>query len=244
MDVAALRAYVRTQSRDDGGGAPTPSAGSYLRSDAQILADLNEAQEEAVLRGGLLTVTGSTAFAAPTLVAGTRDYTLDSLVYEVVECYTSTNPTPILAAPLTMARDINTDWLSQTGAPRFFVPDYTAGAISLYPTPDATVAGAALIARHRRLPVALVNDGDEPEIASQHHRRMCDWALYRLFDSHESDLYDPQRALLYLGRFEQHFGTRSSAKIDEIRQQWRGDIRPRMNLDGAASDGWYGKSIF
>jgi hypothetical protein len=77
----------------------------------------------------------------------------------------------------------------------------------VFPTPDAAAAGTLIKLRVCRLPIDDLAANDlcaEPEIPSDYHIPMLDWAAYLALRIVDHDAGDPARAQEFANSFEAH----------------------------------------
>lgn len=87
------------------------------------------------------------------------------------------------------------DRLPDTGPSKFYALDEETGQIRVYPTPSAKEVGVTLYLRVIRKPLApltLPLDGQPetditPEVPSEYHLDLCEWAAYRALRNHDVD---------------------------------------------------------
>lgn len=72
-------------------------------------------------------------------------------------------------------------------------------------------ADDTLTLRCYRLPVDMVDDGDEPEIRPVYHVQMADWAISLCYLLPDAEVFDEQASKRYEARFVQSFGERPNA---------------------------------
>ena len=215
MNREALRDYVRAVTDD----ATAP----YRVTDVLLNDFLNEGQTEAAIRGRLLFEEGITI----SITSGTADYALNSSVLGIYSAHTVT-----LARQLDyvdadyMDRLYGAGWRAETGQPSKYLTNIETGMLQLYPIPEDD---DTLRLRAWRLPTAMTDDADTPEIRAEHHRHLADWAIWRSLSMRDADQYDPSLAQAHLTRFENHFGRRPSALIQRIQQTGGGKIRPQTH---------------
>ena len=206
----------------------TDKVAPYLWEDETVTRWLNEAQEEAAVRGRLLLDDSTPAVTTIAVVAGQASYQLHPKVYEIAHLRWQ----PSAAAHRVKAVDLVTrEWLDRNH------PDWrvrldcdapyaiqTEGALRLVPTPrDA----GSLVLEAYRLPLKpLINEGDKPEIHAASHSYLVYWALHKAFSQPDSDGFDPQRAATAEATFTGYFGARPDA---DMRRSTRHD-EPQVNV--------------
>ena len=94
------------------------------------------------------------------------------------------------------------------------VSGVTTGTLHLWPCPSAQ---AELLMTVQSLPSKqLCQERDTPEIRPEAHAALVDWMLYRAYSREDNDLYNDAKAILALRRFEAEFGTKASARNEEL----------------------------
>ena len=217
MNRAALRAQFRLDADD--GAAP------YLFSDDNVHAWLLEAVEEAAVRADLLPEFDNAAVCQLAVVAGTQGYTLHTAISRVTRAdfYLGTESANRYELPIKDRVEldrIRPSWRTEEGDPEVILVE--KGKARLVPKP--TSAGVVLLEVFRRPLTPMAQDSDSPEIPSQHHRFLVDWALYRGYGRPDTETYDAGRADAALARFEDRFGTAEDA--DERQAT---EIGPQVN---------------
>lgn len=176
MTLSELRSLVRDRTR----GTVSP----YLMSDAEIDANLNEAQREACVRALLLEDDVSI-----TIDLNTTDkrYALDPRVIDVID----------IAIGVDKLRAFTDGWT------------LTDGYLELERVPHAE---DTLTLHCYLLPAqSMTDDDDAPEIRPIHHEALADWAIHLYYLIPDADMFDGKAADRYLSRFVQAFGERPSA---------------------------------
>ena len=193
----------------------------YLFADEWITEWLNEAEQEAAIRGRLIYEASDAAVCQIAVTAGTNTYPLHASLYELVaprfQVTGETRSEPldlITREELTRTRP---DWRNdEDDRPRFIIQDDTR--VTLWPVPNQD--GKVLLEGYR-LPLAqMSSDTDTPEINAAHHRHLVHWALHRAFSRPDSDTIDPTRAGLAEQAFTRYFGLRPDS---DLRRATRSD---------------------
>lgn len=176
---------------DDRGDPP-------LFSDSDIIAWLNEGQEEACIRSRLLLYRKEYAVAR-----GERIIPLDPEVFEVKRVGLRRGGRTEYVLYQTDAGHLDyaaPDWRSERWPPRAFV--HRDGEIEISGMPRD---GYMLDIEGYRLPCPMVADTDCPEIDSVHHRRLVYWALFRGHSVSDKEVFAPQKAAENEARFDRYF---------------------------------------
>jgi len=139
--VGDLLTYTRQELNSEKvGGADTYS----LWKDAELVDYINQAQQE--FSRLTLCLPDSTNFIV-NLVAGTKEYTYDPQIIEIIGGYTTTSKRRVQAVTFAEFErrwmlnldyiDIMGNWEDDTGIPRFIIPNLMTGKLRVYPIPTA-----------------------------------------------------------------------------------------------------------
>lgn len=199
MTLGELIAVTRIHLRD--------TLQPYQVDDALLILFLNEAQQEAAIRGRLLRATPKNS---PTLCnrfvpAGLSTITLDDSIYELSyqEWEQDGERWPMGLVSREWMDDNFPRWrLFEPGKPTYLIQDGQGLQIS----PPPAVQGNVLLEGYRLpIPMEDVNQ-DEPDIPKVHHLRLVQWALHRSLASPGSEIYDEQKAAIADAEFTRYFG--------------------------------------
>lgn len=208
------------QFRIDADDAVAP----YLASDEAVTGWLNEAEQEACIRGRLLHESGNAAVCQIAIIAGTAHYPLHPALYEIdyiaFKPAGDTRHRPIKLLSREELDRIEPGWRERTGRPEYATQGDTS--IRMACMPDAP--GTLLLEGYRLPLAALADDGDEPEINAAHHAQLVHWALHRAFSVPDSEQIDKDRAMLAELAFARYFGLRPDSNL---RRATRHDEPPR-----------------
>ena len=209
MNLEALRTQFREEADD--------KIAPYLFSDDQILAWLNEAEDEAAARARLLAEYSDPAICSITVTANQPTYATHEAVLDITRAaFTPTggDSTVLFITDRTELDRIKPDWRTSTDEPEYLVQDDTK--VQIVPTP--TVAGSLDI-ECNRLPITpMASDADTPEIARAHHRYLVHWALHRAFSLPDTETVDPKKAASGEAAFTAYFGIRPDADTRKATQ--------------------------
>lgn len=196
----------------------------YLWTDETLVTFINEAQRRFAVQG-LVLRDGSTDEATKImLVSGQAVYPLHSSVFAVLSAKTETGVSDLKRVGhsfLNAYRQPTETWVDPAtlaglapGAPLAYATDdelglddddsYSLVKLRVYPTPDAAADGMVLRLRVLRRPIEPldVNDLDgAPEIPSDHHIEMLDYAAYLALRIVDDDAGSPRRAADFLASF-------------------------------------------
>lgn len=187
-------AELIARCRDDSGDEAAP----YHCSDADWTKYLNEAEDESCIRSRLIEEVIDVAFAAgdDTIAVPERAFSIQSaaIAGRSLALYT--------------LRDLNDllpdGWDDDEG--EVVACARHENLLRLYPIPVA--AGTVRLTAFCTPENHMVDDLDEPSIASRHHVKLVDWALRCAYSKQNNDLYDKDLADKHEGRFERTFGPR------------------------------------
>lgn len=193
----------------------------YLTETRDVEDWLNEAEEEACIRGRLIRDVVTADVVQIALTPGTWQYELHPAVYELIDLAIHPDGTadPYRWRGLKLVTrewlDNNVrDWRERTDAHWGF-HQYVVQDDRRLQVVGRIDPGDVLHIEAYRLPLVKIEESDtqEPEIARVHHRRLIDWALYQAFSVPDSDLFDPVRAQQALKDFEDYFGLRPDSDL-------------------------------
>lgn len=199
----------------------------FLWEDETVTRWLNEAQDEATVRGRLLLDDSTPAVTTIAVTAGQASYQLHAKVYEIAHLQWQPSAAAHRAQPVEL---VTREWLDRKHPGWRVRLDCDAlyaiqseGALRLVPTPRE--AGTLVLEAYRLPMKAMVNDTDKPEIHAASHAYLVYWALHRAFSQPDSDGFDPQRAATAEAAFTGYFGARPDA---DLRRATRHD-EPQVN---------------
>lgn len=191
----------------------------YLFADADVILWLDEAQEQACIRGRLLRVADEPAMCQIQLEPGRAVYPLHSALYELINLAYRADGSRRLELRLVSPEwldDRVRDWRDLSGTPQYVIQNDTS--LRLAPTPDES--GMLLIEGYR-LAETLSDAQQIPEINRAHHVALIDWALYRAYSRPDSDTLDLERAALHERAFTAYFGANPGS---DLRRTTREDL--------------------
>lgn len=215
MKLSELISRFRIESHD--------TVEPYFVSDEAVTMWLNDAQDEAVIRGRLLYEFQDTDLCNIPVTAGTAYYPLDSRLYELVFVCLNRDqckPDHLYNATPEYLNGRLPDWRQRKGRPEYFIQDDKG--IRLVPMP---IADSEIIIEAYRLPMEAMEDpDDEPEIHKANHAYLVQWALHKAFSVPDSEFFDKDRAFVALETFNKVFGLRPdrdlrrSTRTDEVQR--------------------------
>lgn len=203
MDLKAIIAAARVKLDD----VEKP----YLWSDDELAQYAADAEQEAAIRGLLLSDAETADICEIVTEAGVAEYDLHALILHIDRAKIDGQTTPL--RPITREElDLRSpNWEAETGDPARFIDD--VGTLTLYPKP---AAAGMLRLRVKRLPVkpmALSEKTRGPEIHAQHHARLLDWVARCAYLKPDADAFSADKAATHEARFEQSFGALPDANV-------------------------------
>jgi hypothetical protein len=199
-----------------------------LWSDATLVRYINEAQKRFAKRAFIIWDSKTAEVCQVTLREGVTQYDLHPAILSVVSAKLDGSDYDLIRIGHMRLGDLSTPGndvtfdpallsSSTTGTPQAFTTDETLsddddGAISVvsmrvYPAPRAEDEGTIVRLRVVRMPLddlTTNNTGASPEIPSDHHIEMLDWAAYLALRIVDQDAGNPKRAADFAASFEQH----------------------------------------
>lgn len=209
MTLAELLRDFRRRSKD--------RAKPYLTCDEDAIDWLNEAQEEAALRGRLIREDDLVAVCQIPLTVGTKTYPLHPSVTEIISMW-------VVNADGNIERDrgprlVTQEWLDRT-VPHWredesrWCHEYAVQDDTTIKLMSRIEVGDVLHMECYRLPIRrMANLADVPEIGRPHHRFLVEWALHQAYDVPDTDLFDPKRSAEAEKRFTDYFGERPNSNL-------------------------------
>lgn len=197
----------------------------YLCSDDDVTDWLNDAENEACIRGRLIREDQLAEVCQIALTPGTAAYALHPSVYEIhglrlVPVAGRTRPLSLVTREWLDA-EIN-DWRTTTRPAEWVIQDDTRLVIV-----GLIEASDVLQLDTYRLPLTPMEDEyDTPEIHQTHHVHLIQWALHRAFSIPDNELFDAKRADLAEQEFTAYFGLRPDS---DLRRSTRQDV-PHYNV--------------
>lgn len=186
----------------------------YFNSDVDVIAWLNDAVNEACIRGRLIYEYNMKIAVQPEK----STYPL-SKIYEITRIwFKSSNQTTSqqlsLVSPTYLDQIYYDNWADLKGSPLYVIQTDTK--IKLVPEPD--ISGEVRLEGYR-VAAALEGDSDEPEINPLHHSQLIHWALHKAFNVPDSEFFDPNRSTLAEQAFTDYFGIRPDSDLRRITRE-------------------------
>lgn len=210
MTLEELIRRFRTEAND--------KAQPYFWSDEELKDWLNDAQDEAAIRGRLIHDSSTAAVCSIDVTAGVSVYALHESLYEITSAFFQLTPgdrrIPIYLVSVEYADRTWPDWrepntFSTTCSERYAIQD--DATIRLVPTP--TQDGVISLECYRLPMVKLVDNDDEPGIHKAHHRHLIQWALHKAFSIPDTEAFDATRAGIAEAEFTRYFGIRPDSDL-------------------------------
>ena len=177
----------------------------HLFAEQDVIDWLNDAEEQACVRGRLIREHELDAVCRIPLTPGTHTYALHPLVYEIISMLITPASGRKRHVTLRSREWLDyhlSEWRECTLPAEIAIQDDTTVRIV-----GAVEAGDTLELECYRLPLRpMANDTDRPEIHRAHHQHLIDWALHRAFSVPDAETFDPNRAALAEQAFTRYFG--------------------------------------
>lgn len=213
MNLQALISRFRTDAND--------KAAPYFWSDADVTAWLNDAVNEAAIRGRLIHESSNPGMCKINIVPGQSVYSIHPTMFELdYLTFKATGESKGNRVWLMSQDDLNDDvpdWRDRTGDPTYAVQ----GDKNLRLAPMPIRAGVLSIEGYRLPRVPMEGMDDSPEINSAHHAYLVQWALHRAFSIPDSEMFDPNRSALAEQEFTRYFGLRPDSDLRRITREDR-----------------------
>lgn len=213
MTLAQLIAMYRTDAND--------KAVPYFASDEEVAGWLNEAEQEAAVRGRLIHESEAPAVCQIAVAAGTASYPLHPALYELTHVAFRLPGGSRHAVRLVSTEYLDahvSEWRDAEGDPVLAVQ----GDRDIRLVPRPVNAGELLLEGYRLplAPMALADaDTAAPEIGAAHHRHLVQWALHRGFSIPDTESFDPNRAAIAEDAFTRYFGRQPDCDLRRITRE-------------------------
>lgn len=226
MKLSELRDELRNNILFDRGVSTGDD--DKLWSDATLVRYINEAQRRFAKRAFVIWDSKTAEVCDVTLETGVTQYDLHPSILSVLSAKVSGNDYDLARIGHCVLGDISLPGngavfdaallgVTGAGAPQAFTTDETlaeddggtvaAVSMRVYPTPRAADDGTVIKLRVVRMPIddlTANNLGAVPEIPSDHHLEMLDWAAYLALRIVDSDAGNAKRAAEFAQAFEGH----------------------------------------
>lgn len=209
MNLAQLITSFRTDADD--------AARPYLWSDDEVIVWLNEAQEEAAIRGKLLfeSVRPEICQIEISEAAGSI-YKISDLINEITYASITDVNGKVqeigIKDRFELSR-IKPEWRTTKEKPEYIIHHDKTIEVGCIVDGSYTIKLEV-----NRLPLrCMANELDTPEISRVHHRNLVQWALHRAYEKPDSETLNPSKSQLAEAKFTEYFGERpnSSMRKDE-----------------------------
>ena len=189
----------------------------YLVSDEDATDWLNDAQDQACIRGRLIRDDFTADVVRIDLTVGQHSYPLHASAYELssVRLIHASGEKP------TELPILSTEWLDRNRPGWRDEDDKKAMAVIQDDTRLRVVGtfevGDYIALECYRLPLlAMANDNDEPEIHAAHHIHLIQWAIHKAMSVPDSESFDPNKAERAEAEFTAHFGLHPDSDLRRI----------------------------
>jgi hypothetical protein len=183
----------------------------FLWCDDSVLDWLNDAQQQACIRGRLILEDVDDDVCLIDLVDDVKAYALHPAVYEIASIRIGTQPLKLVSREW-----LNTcfpEWREDDRRPCYAIQDDTR--ITLV---GAVKAGEMRIECYR-LPMARMEIQSTPEIHVAHHPHLVQWALHKAFSIPDADGFDQNRSILAEREFSAYFGQMPDSDLRRITRE-------------------------
>lgn len=193
----------------------------FFWSDEDLGDWLNDAQNQACVRGRLIVEDSNPDVCRIPLVVGQQTYQLHKKAYELIHLRIKAR-----SGRQTCLSVVTREWLDaevsdwrdcEREALWCIQDDHTIRVIGRFDE------GSILHIECYRLPLqSIEDDGDEPEIHEAHHEHLLQWMLHKAFSMPDTEVFDAARAALAERAFTAYFGPLPDA---DLRRATRHDIQ-------------------
>lgn len=184
----------------------------YLWSDDDVIAWLDEAEQEAAIRAHLLPEKTDAAICQVAVTADVASYSLHTSVLDISYARFETAGGDKMRLQVVSPDGMDTIWACWRDAisdrPRYLIQDEQTA--TLVPTPSES--GTLQLEVHR-LPLESIESRGAPEIGLAHHRHLVNWVLFKAFSKPDAETIDPARAAKAEEEFIRYFGLRHDAQL-------------------------------
>lgn len=207
MDCEALVGLVR-RTIDD-------RVEPYLVEDDVIVDYLNEAVQEACVRGRLLHRIRQVVMVE----AGEDTFKLPSGIYEIENIICHGKRLTLLSRKT--GGDEHHRYHHGVGGK---IPSHALqldNEVRIYPTPDRTIR---LSVDGYAVPVndeLMEDESDEPILNPIHHRKLVHWVVHKLFEIPDTEIFDPEKSVRALSEFMDYFGGSPDSDLRRITREDR-----------------------
>lgn len=216
MNVEELLEELRENILRDVSDSVTNGAGDYLLSDKSLVRYINDAEVQFAKETLCLRDETTPEVCHVQLLAGVEAYSLDSRVISlfgarVRGCHLKRTTYAAMTSrrgDLSWGPPVDTHgWSRQYGGPSVFYSDREDGKVGVYPAPSAEYiekTGGLLVLRAARRPLEALVATDlkaTPEVPTEYHLDMLEWAAWRALRNHDHDVENLAKASAHKRRF-------------------------------------------
>lgn len=204
MTLADLIRRFRVLVKDTAKGIGSDGS-DMLWADEDIIDWLNDGQDQACMRGRLITEDANPSICEIAMVTGTRTYALHKTVLEIIHAQLERASGEVIRLSV-----VSREWLDRR------VPDWRTRSdlfgYAIQNETTLTVLGAVSTGDKVRLECSrlplkrMENDMDKPEIHPASHVHLLEWAIHKAYSIPDTDTFDPGRSEKAGALFTQHFG--------------------------------------
>jgi len=214
MTLQELLEELRENILRDTSDAATADPGDYLLSDKSLVRYINDAEVQFAKTTLCLRDETTPAVCHVQLVAGQSEYDLDERVLSLFGARVGNRhlKRTTYAAMTNRRGDVSfaspiETWGHNHGGPAVVYTDREDGRVGIYPAPSAEFilsTGGLMVLRVARKPLAPLvasNLKAEPEVKSEYHLDMLEWAAWRALRNHDHDVENMAKASAHKKRF-------------------------------------------
>lgn len=192
----------------------------YFHDDESVIDWLNDAVNEACIRGRLLHESENDAICKMSVLTGIAQYPLHESLYEISRIWFEPSNGVAgsyiaLMSAESLDRHYYENWKTLIGFPRFAIQDDTS--IRLVPKPN--VVGELQLEGYRVPMQPMQLDSDVPEINAIHHVHLIQWALHKAFSIPDTEFFDADRSAIAEHEFTDYFGDRPDSDLRRITRE-------------------------
>ena len=207
MNLRELLEELRENILRDVSDAVNRPADDQLFSDKSLVRYIDEAQTRFAVLSMCLRDESTPAICQVPLLPGQEQYALDARVVAVLGAtldryhLARTTYGALMSASSSVVRGANAATGSD-GCPRLFYSDRETGKLGVYPAPSAAATLRLRVVRKPLAPLVVTDLNAEPEIPTEWHLDMLEWAAYRALRNHDTDAENMAKANSHKKRFE------------------------------------------
>lgn len=206
MTFADIETLVRREIDDEVGTDATRYAQQW-----QILDYANDAEREACIRGRLLTDSTTAEICAIPIIPDVALYDRDPRILLVLRGKLAGAAKPLSKISFTRLDELVDSWEDLSGEPVAFVTGMDKNKLRLFRKP---VSAGTLNLSVVRLPLQDMTTDTSPEINPYLHAALIPWIKFRIYGNQDSELFNGNRSVEMLARFEAKFGKRPADQGD------------------------------